>query len=63
MNPIDDLITRIEQLTTEREDLRKALEAVIEDLQETVQYAPEYFRDKWDLGSSLPLARAILGKA
>jgi cell division protein FtsB len=40
--------------------MRETLAATVADLEETLQYAPEYFRGKWDLGQSLPAARAFL---
>lgn len=42
--------------------LRETLAATVDDLEETLPYAPEYFRDKWDLGTSLAAARAALGR-
>jgi hypothetical protein len=40
-----------------------ALQACVDDLEETLIYAPEYFREKWDLGGSLATARAVFTAA
>lgn len=42
-----------EKLNAQLADAAEVMSAMREDLEETLGYAPEYFRDKWDLGSSL----------
>jgi hypothetical protein len=51
--PVDPCDTELAALRAQLADAAEVMSAMREDLEETLGYAPEHFRDKWDLGSSL----------
>jgi uncharacterized protein with von Willebrand factor type A (vWA) domain len=51
--PLDPRDTELAALRAQLADAAEVMSAMREDLEETLGYAPDYFRDKWDLGSSL----------
>jgi len=60
--PSDPRDTEIAALRAQLADAVKVMQAMREDLEETLEYASEYFRDKWGLGSSLLLLAAYDAK-
>jgi hypothetical protein len=52
----------IAALRSQLADAESVMSAMRDDLEESVQYASEYFREKWDLGASLTLVAAYDAK-